>query len=112
MVAAFCFLARKQYEAAKTHANQRIADELEVIRDKLKYAGNILHYFVDEKLCDTLQFGEVRKQAFNLISENEIRMISEHLDDNKFDLTDYVWQYIEKQSRKTANSLRKTIYRH
>ncbi len=107
LVITFCYLTRKHNEAARTSAKQRIADELEVIREKLKYAGNILRYFVDEELSDSTQFGEIRKKAFSLIPKDEIQMISQHLDENDFDLTDYQWQYTDKQARKIANSLRK-----
>ena len=107
LVTAFCYLTRKHNEAAKVVAKQRIADELEVIRSKLKYAGNILRYFIDDELSDNVQFGEVRKQAFALISKDEMTMISKHLDENDFDLIGYQWQYIDKQAKKIANSLRK-----
>ena len=107
LVTAFQYLVRKHNEAAKFNAKQRIADELEVIRDKLKYAGNILGFFVDDKLSDSMQFGEIRKEAFKLISKDEISMISQHLNENDFDKLQYEWQYTDKQSRKIANSMRK-----
>ena len=107
LVTAFQYLVRKHNKTAKSNAKQRIADELEVIRDKLKYAGNILGFFVDEKLSDSTQFGEIRKEAFKLISKDEISMISQYLDENDFDKTQYEWQYTDKQSRKIGNSMRK-----
>lgn len=107
LVTAFTYLVRKHDEASKTAAKQRIADEIELIRDKLKYAGNILGYFVDDKITDSTAFGEIRKEAFKLIPKNDIEMISQHLDDNDFDKTDYQWQYTDKQHRKISNSMRK-----
>jgi len=107
LVVAFSYLTRKHSEASKRFAKQRIADELEVIRKKLKYAGNILNYFVDDELSDVTSFGNVREKAFSLISKDEIRMISKHLNENDFDLIEYEWQYTEKNSLKTANMLRR-----
>lgn len=107
LVTAFCYLVRKQDDAARSFANKQIAAELEVIRSKLKNAGSILRLFVDEKLKDNTTFGEVRKQAFDLIPENDIEMISQHLEKRDFDRIAYEWQYTDKQSRKIANSLRK-----
>ncbi len=100
-------MTRKHNEAAKASTKQRVADELEVIRDKLKYAGNILNFFVDDKVGDSTTFGEIRKQVFSLISKDEISMISQHLDENDFDMSHYEWLYSDKQYRKIANSMRK-----
>jgi len=107
LVMAFCYLIRKHNEAAKSAAKLRIADELDVIRNKLKYAGNILHFFVDDSLSDSTKFGNIRKKAFKVISKKEILMISQHLDENEFDLKDYEWQYTDKQSKKISNIFRK-----
>ncbi|QOI95944.1 Tn3 family transposase [Aeromonas salmonicida] len=107
LVTAFCYLVTKHSEAAKAFAQQKVAEELEVIRDKLKYAGSVLSFFIDDTLDDTVPFGEIRKQAFTLIGEDDMKMISQHLNKKDFDLVDYQWQYTDKHARKTANSLRK-----
>ena len=109
LVTAFQYLVRKQNEAAKASAKQSVADELEIIRDKLKYAGNILHFFVDEKVSDSTTFGDIRKQAFSIISKDEISMISQHLDETDFDIAQYEWLYIDKQHKKITNSIRKVF---
>ncbi|OUR97978.1 hypothetical protein A9Q81_11990 [Gammaproteobacteria bacterium 42_54_T18] len=109
LVTAFQYLVRKQNESAKASAKQSVADELEVIRDKLKYAGNILRFFVDDKVSDSTTFGDIRKQAFSLISKDEISMISQHLDETDFDITHYEWLHIDKQSKKISNSIRKVF---
>ena len=69
LVTAFQYVTRKQGEAAKAAAKQRIAEELEVIRDKLKYAGNILKLFVDDDISDKTEFGDIRQDAFSVISK-------------------------------------------
>ncbi len=107
LVMAFCYLVRKHNEAARSAAKLRIADELEVIRNKLKYAGNILRFFVDDDLSDSTKFGVIRKKAFKFISKEEIFMLSQHLDENDFDLKDYEWQYTDKQSKKLSHTIRK-----
>jgi hypothetical protein len=104
---AFCYLVRKHNEAARSAAKLRIADKLEVIRNKLKYAGNILIFFVDDNLDDSTKFGVIRKKAFKFISKEEIFMLSKHLDENDFDLKDYEWQYTDKQSKKISHTFRK-----
>lgn len=78
-----------------------------VIRDKLKYAGNILQYFIDDNVEDNIAFGEVRKKAFSLVTKEDIKKISQHLDEKDFDMLDYEWQYTDKHSRKIAGSIRR-----
>lgn len=107
LVAAFRYLARKHIEASKSAAKQQFANDMEVVRDKLKYAGSILQYFIDDDLDDCVKFGDIRQKAFSLIPKDELKMISQHLDESDFDLVDYEWQYTDKHSRKVANSIRR-----
>ncbi|WP_108653133.1 DUF4158 domain-containing protein [Dongshaea marina] len=107
LVIAFSSLVKKHNNSAKDYANKKVAEELEVIRTKLKYAGSVLRLFVDSKVEDTTPFGDVRQQAFDLISEQDIQMISHHLDKNDFDRSAYRWEYTDQQSRKISGSLRK-----
>ncbi len=99
-------MTRKQRKAASTSAKLRIAEELEIIREKLAYAGNILQLFVDETVSDDTQFGDIRQNAFAIISKDEIQLISKHLNKNNFDKTHYEWLYIDTQYRKIANTMR------
>lgn len=107
LVTAFRYLTRKHLEAAKASAKQQFSDDMAVIRDKLKSAGNILQYFIDDDLEDSVEFGEVRKKAFTLITKDDLKKISQHLDEKDFDMLDYEWQYTDKHSRKIANSMRR-----
>lgn len=107
MVTAFRYLTRKHLEAAKASAKQQFSDDMGVIRDKLKYAGNILQYFIDDDMEDSVEFGEVRKKAFSLITKDDLKKISQHLDEKDFDMLNYEWQYTDKHSRKIANSMRR-----
>jgi hypothetical protein len=100
LVTCFSYLVRKHDESAKAAAKQRIADEIELVRNKLKYAGSILHYFVDDGISDETSFGDVRKTAFKQISRDEVSMISRHLNENEFDKTDYQWQYTDQRQNK------------
>ncbi|MEX6039238.1 hypothetical protein [Providencia hangzhouensis] len=102
-------MTRKQREAASASAKLRIAEELEIIREKLMHAGNILHLFVDETVSDNTQFGDIRQNAFTIISKDEIQLISQHLNKNSFDKTHYEWLYIDTQYRKIANTMRSLL---
>ncbi|EPJ42954.1 MAG: transposase [Osedax symbiont Rs2] len=106
LVIAFQYVARKQREAAKAAAKQRIADDLEVIRDKLKSAGNILKLFVDDNISDQTEFGDIRQDAFAVIPKEEIQLISQHLHQNNFDKILYEWQFIDTKHKKISNSMR------
>jgi len=51
-------------EAASRYAKLKIAEDIEVVRKKLKLAGNLLGYFVDIEIDDKVSFGDIRKKAY------------------------------------------------
>lgn len=107
LVTAFCHLVSKSYDAAKVHAQQSVAKDIEVIREKLKYAGNVLNLFVDESVADAVPFGEIRQKAFSIIEESDLTKISKHLGDKDLDLRGYHWLFIDSQVNKSNKLSRK-----
>ncbi len=108
LVTAFIYLVGKHIEAAKAFAHQSIADEIETVRNKLQYAGKVLHMVADEEgITGTIRLNKFRNQAYAVLTKEEILAVGQHFTKNDFDLTHYEWQYTDKQVRKTANSLRK-----
>ena len=106
LVAAFIYLVRKLTESAKSYAKQRIVEDVNIVRTKLKSAGSLLKYFIDTDMDDDLSFGDVRKKAFELIPADSIKLLSDHLDNNDFDGRQYEWQFIDKQSSKINKLIR------
>ena len=106
LVAAFIYLIRKLTESAKAYAKQRIVEDVNIVRTKLKSAGSLLKYFIDTDMDDDLSFGDVRKKAFELIPADSIKLLSDHLDNNNFDGRQYEWQFIDKQSSKIKKLIR------
>ncbi len=89
LVSAFVYLVHKLTEAAKNHAKQRIVEDVNIVRTKLKSAGSLLKYFIDSDIDDDLIFGDVRKKAFKLLPAENIKLLSEHLDNTDFDDRQY-----------------------
>ena len=106
LVATFIYLVRKLTESAKGYAKQRIVEDVNIVRTKLKSAGSLLKYFIDAEMDDDLSFGDVRKKAFELIPADSIKLLSDHLDNNDFDGRQYEWQFIDKQSSKIKKLIR------
>ncbi|WP_275041157.1 MULTISPECIES: Tn3 family transposase [unclassified Pseudoalteromonas] len=106
LVSAFVYLVHKLTEAAKNHAKQRIVEDVNIVRTKLKSAGSLLKYFIDSDIDDDLIFGDVRKKAFKLLPAENIKLLSEHLDNTDFDDRQYNWQFIDKQSYKISKLIR------
>jgi len=106
LVTAFIYLVRKLTESAKGYAKQRIVEDVNIVRTKLKSAGSLLKYFIDADMDDDLSFGDVRKKAFELIPADSIKLLSDHLDNNDFDGRQYEWQFIDKQSSKIKKLIR------
>jgi hypothetical protein len=99
-------MIKKLTESAKGHAKQRIVEDVNIVRTKLKSAGSLLKYFIDTDMDDNLSFGDVRKKAFKLIPAKNIKLLSDHLDNNDFDGRQYEWQFIDKQSNKIKKLIR------
>jgi hypothetical protein len=99
-------MIRKLTESAKGYAKQRIVEDVNIVRAKLKSAGSLLKYFIDADMDDNLSFGDVRKKAFELIPAESIKLLSDHLDNNDFDGRQYEWQFIDKQSSKIKKIIR------
>ncbi|MDO6653308.1 DUF4158 domain-containing protein [Colwellia sp. 1_MG-2023] len=106
LVSAFIYMIRKLTESAKGYAKQRIVEDVNIVRTKLKSAGSLLKYFIDAEMDDGLSFGDVRKKAFKLIPADSIKLLSDHLDNNDFDGRQYEWQFIDKQSSKIKKLIR------
>jgi TnpA family transposase len=106
LVAAFIYLIRKLTESAKAFAKQRIFEDVNIVKTKLRSAGSLLKYFIDTNMDDNLSFGDVRKKAFELISADSIKVLSDHLNNNDFDGRQYEWQFIDKQSSKIKKLIR------
>ncbi|MGI9289532.1 MAG: DUF4158 domain-containing protein, partial [Pseudomonadales bacterium] len=106
LAVAFRHLVRKQYESAKANAKERVMAELAIIQDNIKAAGQALSLYVEATLPNELSFGQVRKQAFQLISPHAIQLVSTHIDQSGFDTKEYEWQYIERHHQ-AGTQLRK-----
>jgi len=106
LVSAFSYLVRKLSESAKSYGKHKVADDLEVVRNNLKVAGNLLNFFIESDISDDMAFGDIRKKAFKLLSKEKIRLLSSHLDNNDFDTRQYEWEYVDKQASKIKKILR------
>ena len=89
LVSAFLYLVRKITESGKIFAKQKVAEDVDVVKDSLKVAGNILSFFVDPDISDSRTFREVRKSAFKLLPKKKLKLLSAHLDDKDFDTAQY-----------------------
>ncbi|MFT7261677.1 MAG: TnpA family transposase [Glaciecola sp.] len=106
LVSAFSYLVRKLSESSKSYGKHKVADDLEIVRNNLKVAGNLLSFFIESEISDDMAFGDIRKKAFKLLSKDKIRLLSSHLDNNDFDTRQYEWEYIDRQTSKVKTILR------
>ncbi|EOV8089736.1 Tn3 family transposase [Providencia rettgeri] len=107
IITAFRYLVKKHKNAAAACAKIRAAEEVELINKKLKYASEIFKVFIDSSIDDNTSFGEIRQKVFSLISSNDMHLVSQFFNNNKIDVIEYQWQYIDSHHLKVANSIRK-----
>lgn len=107
LVTTFQYLVRKTNEAQTTGAKIRIANELKKVRHKLKEAGSVLNLFLDNQITNSEPFGKVRKKAFKVLTKKEMKIVSQHLNDNDFDQPAYEWQHFDKNQQRKLQIIRK-----
>jgi hypothetical protein len=75
-------------------------------KQKSQLIGKLLSFFVDESFCDTILFGEVRKQAFNIMPKEDIDTTSKQLCAKQNTQLFYRWQAIDKCINRSKKHLR------
>ena len=106
LISAFIYLVRKIQDSSKKYAKKKILDDINVIRNELKTAGELLAFFVDGDIPNTEEFGKVRRKAFKLLSKRKIKILSNHLNETEYDTHHYAWEFIDEKSKQIQNTIR------
>ena len=103
----FSYLVTQQMRDADIDANSRIASNVNIIQGKLPYTSDVLELITSDDISDDTPFIEVKEKILQIMSIEEIKTISQHLSKEGLDKKLFEWEFIEKKSKTTANSLRK-----
>lgn len=112
LIQGFIYHVRKLMDEAKDHADRKHHDSLMNLDEKVKNAGKLLDFYIDEKIQDDVAFSVVRKKAFGILPANEIPTVSNLFSKIKSDLKKYQWEFYDEKHGRIKDILRKLFLCH
>ncbi len=100
------FHLKKLETANKTSANIKFNKLTANARKKAPLVGKLLLLYVDEKFTDITPFGEVRRQAFNILSKEELQEAGNSMLDKSVTRLSLRWQLVSEISKLVTYHLR------
>lgn len=100
---------RHYEQKAKQSARELIAQKVAEARDNLKLTGQVLAFFINPEVDDSLPFGEIRNQAFQVMDKEQMANISAFVASTGFDEDEYQWQHLEALSATIKKNIRQIV---
>jgi len=100
---------RHYEEEAKKFAKNMIYKRKTEVNENVKMTGKILDLFLNTDIEDSVNFGEVRAKAFEVLSREQIKIVSTFIGANSFDEEEFQWQHLEQLSGSFKKNLRQII---
>jgi Domain of unknown function (DUF4158) len=98
----------KQLEDDTKHRTNKlyVQQQLNHRQQETPKIGRLLLLYVDEKVGDTLAFGEVRQQAFAIMPKDAVQIAGERLCEKSLSKLELRWQVVEQLSTRFKKHLR------
>lgn len=108
IIEAFRYHVRKLEAEAGTQAQDKYVTEMASMESKLERAGDLVKLWVDERFSgDEVSHCDARKEAYEILSKNEIPTVGDFIKKAKTDGKKYRWQYYEEKHHVIKTLLRK-----
>ncbi|MCW5590219.1 MAG: Tn3 family transposase [Legionellales bacterium] len=107
-IEAFCYLLNKLNQEAKAAAKEAFSKYAREQQREYLVMRKLARFYVDEKISDQVAFGHVRKKAFKIIPEDELRdqVSPTH---KLLKEIDFKWAAIDSQAQRLKNNLRPLV---
>lgn len=104
---AFCTLVARYADEASAAAKEAVYRYRVEANEDLTQGAKILRLFLDSDIVDSTPFAVVRSRADELLSQDRLARLCEHLaDDTRFDEVDFEWQAIDRLMAKVKRNIR------
>jgi hypothetical protein len=100
---------RQYEEKAKKFAKDVVYNQKIQANEKFKMTGKILDLFLNTDIEDNINFGEVRAKAFQVMSREQMKVVSAFIGSNSFDEEEFQWQHLEQLSGSFKKNLWQVI---
>lgn len=94
LVEAFIYHVRKVSTAAKLGMQERVVALQTEGHEGVRHVGKILGFFFDERISDSMSFGEIKRRAFVILEREKLRRVAQFIGEQSFDTTAIEWDCI------------------
>ena len=99
LVNALIYQVRKVLAAAKVCLQERLLADRREGSENVQHIGQILGLFLDDRIGDSVSFGEIKRRAFSILERDTIRCAAQFIGAHFIDVTRSL-----KRSSKVATS--------
>ncbi|UUA74935.1 Tn3 family transposase [Cellvibrio sp. QJXJ] len=108
LIEAFRYHVRKLETDARMQAQDKYVQEMESMAKKMERAGDLVRLWVDERFGgEDIAHCDVRKEAYEIISKNDIPTVSDFITKATTDVKKHRWQFYDEKSHVIKGLLRK-----
>lgn len=104
---AFFYHSRKLKEDARLYAKEAAFNEWKKAEQDVDKTSELLYFFIDDSISDSIPFSDVKSKVFKLIAKNDLASLCRYLTDSKRPLEYYYWDYYEQHNSFVTGTLRK-----
>jgi TnpA family transposase len=109
LIDAFCYHLKKFDDEVKIKATAQFYHHLAERQLEWDVMQRLAGFYVDEKIPDTLAFGDVRQKAFDIMPKDKLINTVSHADKKSMTEMDFKWQIIDKLVHRFKNHLRPLV---
>lgn len=102
LILALIFHVRRLQADAKSHAQQRLSEEMQGRKEQLKQASELVKLYISDEVEDRA----LRARAFSIMPRTEIPLVVNCLADVESDVKQYQWDYYETHHAAVKKCLR------
>jgi TnpA family transposase len=100
-------VAYKEFDdLANTYRDECTKQQSLELAEQIGNVPRLLDLFVDYSINSSTDFGAVRNTAFDIISEDNIPLVSKKMDSVKLDKTIFKWEYVDSHFKRVTANLR------
>ena len=98
--------SRNNKKEAKVAAKETVYKHKIEAHEDLKKASKVVDLFMDEKISNKTEFGEVKQTAFGYLGKDKFPSVINYMAKASFDETEYEWDHYKKISLSFKKNLR------
>ena len=101
------FVAFKEIEdLAKSYRDEHVVSQALALAETIEKVPQLINLFIDKSFGNDLDLGSFRENAFRIISETDIPLVSQSMDNAKPDKAHFKWEYFDNHFSQVVSKIR------